>query len=214
MMAVLAIVLTATAATAQVTISGGLGWSGGYGIGDASADLRTNAAGVSPPPFTLFEVDSRMAASPGFEVRGGFPITRDLMVEGGAQFARRRLSFRISRDAEAPSQTFEGESLQHFVFDAAVLWRVPRIPYTRLRGFAMGGVGYLRQLHQDRTRVESGQIYYLGGSARYWLRGLPESHRSMGVRGDLRVNLKRNGIDFANETRVYPTLLISLFLVL
>jgi hypothetical protein len=208
------VVATATMAEAQVTINGGLGWSGGYGIGGSTAQLRTNATGTNPPPFTLFDVDSRIAPAPGGEVRVGVAIRRRLAVEGGVLFARRHLAFTISGDPEAPGQDFDGESLQHFVFDAGVLWELPVAQQSRFRTFATGGAGYVRQLHQDRTLVESGQVFYLGGAARYWLRGTPESNRSIGVRGDVRFNMRRNGIDFEDQTRLYPTAALSLFLVL
>jgi opacity protein-like surface antigen len=212
--AAVVILVAAADATAQVTISGGLGWSGGYGIGDAAAQLRTNAPGSTPSPFTLFNVDSRITPSPGGELRVGVPVAARFTIEGGALFARRRLSFNIAGDPEAGAQEFAGESLQHYVFDAGVLWELPVARQSRARTFASAGAGYLRQLHQDRTLVESGQVYYLGGGARYWLRGRPNAGRSLGLRGDLRVNLRRNGIDFGNETRVYPTFSMLMFLAL
>jgi hypothetical protein len=125
--------------------------------------------------------------------------------------SRRALAFSISGDPEATAQEMAGESLQHFVFDAGVLWELP-IRAARVRTFASGGAGYLRQLHQDRTLVKSGQVYYFGGGARYWLRGRPESSRSLGLRGDLRLNLRRNGIEFEDRTRLYPTLSLLMFL--
>jgi hypothetical protein len=205
------VVGTASAAHAQVTINGGLGWSGGYGIGDATAQLRTNATGTTPPPFTLFNVDSRIDPAPGAEFRVGVAITPRVAIEGGALFARRRLAFSISGDPEVAPQDLDGENLQHYVFDAGVLWELPVARRSRFRTFASGGGGYVRQLHQDRTLVESGQVYYLGGAARYWLRGGPVSNRSFGVRGDVRLNLRRNGIDFDNESRFYPTVSLTLF---
>jgi hypothetical protein len=33
------------------------------------------------------------------------------------------------------------------------------------------------------------------------------------LRGDVRFNVRRNGIDFEDETRRYPTVALSLFLV-
>ena len=209
--ALMALALSAPAANAQISIGGGLVWSGGYDLGGASAQLRTNAAGATPPPFTLFHVDSRIAPAPGGEFRVGVEIGR-LTVEGGASVARRQLGFSISGDPETGAQHFDGESLQHFVFDAGLLWELPVIRAPRLRTFAAGGAGYLRQLHQDRTLVQSGQVYYLGGGARLWLRGRPESNRSIGVRGDVRLNLRRHGIDFADEARIYPTLSLLMFL--
>ena len=204
---------TAVGAHAQVTINGGLGWSGGYGIGDSTAQLRTNATGTTPPPFTLFNVDSRIGPAPGGEVRVGVGVSRRLAIEGGVLFARRRLSFSISGDPESTAQDVDGESVQHFVFDGGLLWELPVARQSRFRTFATGGAGYVRQLHQDRTLVESGQVFYLGGAVRYWLRGTADSSRSLGLRGDVRLNLRRNGIDFENETRTYPTVSLSVFLV-
>jgi hypothetical protein len=206
--------MIADVAQAQVTINGGVGWSGGYDIGGSTAQLRTNAPGSTTPPFRLFDVDSRMSPSPGGEVRVGVALPRDFTLEGGVLFARRRLAFRISGDPETTAQQLGGETLQHYVFDAGLLWELPLRRATRVRMFAGGGAGFLRQLHQDRTLVETGEIYYAGGGARYWLRGLPDSSRSLGLRGDVRFNLRRNGIDFDDRMRMYPTVSVLMFLVL
>lgn len=206
--------VVADVAQAQVTINGGVGWSGGYGVGDATAQLRTNAPGSTTPPFRLFDIDSRITPSPVGEVRVGVALPRDFTLEGGVLFARRRLAFRISGDPETTAQQLGGETLQHYVFDAGLLWELPLLRDTRARLFAGGGAGYLRQLHQDRTLVETGEIYYAGGGARYWLRGLPDSSRSLGLRGDLRFNLRRNGIDFDDRLRMYPTVSVLMFLTL
>lgn len=201
-------------ADAQVTISGGPAWLGGHPIGTSTAQLRTNAPGAAPPPFTLFTIDSRIAPSVAGEVRVGVEITPRLSVESGAAFARRRAPFSIGGDPEAGSQALEGESLQHYVFDAGLTWELRRPRGTRLRTFVLGGGGYFRQLHQDRTLVESGQLYYAGAGAKSWLWHRPDSSRSLGVRGDVRVNVRRNGIDFENKTRLYPSVSLLLFLAL
>ena len=204
----------AAGASAQVTVSAGGGWAGGHPVGSATATLRTNAPGPAPPPFTLFAVDSRMAPAPMGEARVGVALTRRLTVEGSAAFARRRLAFAVSGDPEAPAQSFTGESLQHYQFDAGLAWHLPIRRVRRVMPFVSGGGGYLRQLHQDRTLVKSGQVYYAGGGARYWLRGGPEAPRSVGLRGDLRVTVKRRAIEFENRTRMYPTLSLHLFVSL
>jgi hypothetical protein len=201
-------------AQAQVTVNGGLGWSGGHDVGAATATLRTNAPGATPPPFTLFNVDTRMEPSPGGEVRVGVAIGSRFTIEGGALLARRQLAFSITGDRESSAQQFEGETVHHYVFDAGLQWELPVARGPRLRTFAGGGAGYLRELHQDRTLVESGQVYYFGGGMRYWLRGRPESSRSLGLRGDVRLNLRRNGIDFDDRTRLYPTVSLLMFLAL
>ena len=201
-------------ADAQVTVSGGASWLGGHPIGSATAQLRTNAPGASPPPFTLLSVDARIAPSVAGEARVGVAITPRLTVEGGAVFGRRRMPLSISGDPEAAPQELEGESLHHYVFDAGLAWELRRPRRPRLRTFVVGGAGYLRQLHQDRTLIESGQLYYAGGGAKYWLRHRPDSSRSLGLRGDVRLNVRRKGIDFENKARLYPSLSLSLFMAL
>jgi hypothetical protein len=203
--------LFADAAQAQVTINGGLGWSGGYDIGRSSAQLRPNSPGATAPPVTFFSVDSRIAPSPGGEVRVGVAITPRFSVEGGVLLANRRLAFAVSGDPESAAQRLDGETLHQYVFDAGVTWELPVLRRSRVQTFASGGAGYLRQLHQDRTLVETGQVYYVGGGARYWLRGRPTSSRSLGVRGDLRLNIRRRGIDFENRARTYPTVSLLMF---
>ena len=201
----------AEVAHAQVTINGGLGWSGGYDIGRSSAQLRPNSPGATAPAVTLFNVDSRIAPSPGGEVRVGVAISPRFAVEGGVLLANRRLAFAVSGDPESAAQQFDGETLHQYLFDAGVTLELPVLRHHRVRTFASGGAGYLRQLHQDRTLVETGQVYYVGGGARYWLRGRPASSRSLGLRGDLRLNVRRRGIDFENRTRTYPTASLLMF---
>jgi hypothetical protein len=208
---ILSAVAFASRAEAQVTIDGGVNWLGGYGIGASSAELRTNAPGPSPPPFTLFDVDSRMTSAPGGEIRVGVDFG-GWTVEGSAAYARRRLAFSVGNDAEAAAAAFDGESVQTYEFGGGVTFELPYPSAARLRSFAGAGASYLRQLHQDRTLVETGRVFYAGIGARYWLWGRPASPRSAGVRGDLRLNVRRGAVDFQDETRTYPSLSLLLFL--
>jgi hypothetical protein len=201
----------AAGVSAQVTLSAGAGWAGGHPVGSATATLRTNAPGPAPPPFTLFAVDMRMTPAPVGEARVGVAVTRRLTVEASAAFARRRLALAISGDPEAPAQALAGESVQHYQFDAGVVWHLPIRRAHRVMPLVTAGGGYLRQLHQDRTLVRTGQVYYAGGGARYWLRGGPDAARAVGLRGDLRVHVKRRGIEFEDRARMYPTLSLHLF---
>jgi hypothetical protein len=81
----------------------------------------------------------------------------------------------------------------------------------RMAPFVSGGAAFLRQLHEDRTMAETGQIYYAGGGARYWLRGGHGAGRAYGLRGDARMNFRRQGIDFEDQMRIYPTFSLSVF---
>lgn len=195
----------------RLVLDGGVVWSGSYAIGDSTAQLRGNAAGASPPPFTLFSASSEVGSVASAVARVGFTLTPRLVIEGGATFGMPRVHVAISQDPEASQQQLEGEQLKQYLFDAAVVWHLPMGWGARMRPFIIGGGGYLRQLHEERTLVETGQVYYGGFGARYWFRGGSGARRAIGVRGDIRANLRRGGIDFEDQTRIFPTLAVHLF---
>ena len=195
----------------RLVLDGGVMWSGSYAIGDRSAQLRGNAAGSSPPPFTLFSATSEVGPTASAIVRVGFTLTPRLVIEGGGAFGMPRVRVAIAQDAEAGQQQLEGEQLQQYLVDAALVWHLPMRWGTRLRPFIIGGGGYLRQLHEERTLVETGQIYYGGVGVRYWFHGGAGATRGFGMRGDVRANVRRDGIDFEDKTRVFPTVAVHLF---
>jgi hypothetical protein len=153
------------------TIDGGLVWSGSYGIGDAAAQLRGNGPGASPPALTLFTAKSRITSVTAPELRIGFAVTPRTAVEFGAALTRPRVGVAIGGDAEAPSQQLAGEKLEQYLFGGGITWQLPIRVSARLAPFVSGGAAFLRQLHEDRTLAETGQVYYAGGGARYWLHG-------------------------------------------
>jgi opacity protein-like surface antigen len=196
----------------RVTVNAAITWLGGYDIGGSAAQLRGNATGATAPPFTLMTSDSHFSSAAAPEIRVGFSLTPRLTLEGGASWSRPRVGVRIFGDAEAASQELPGEELQQYVFDGGVSWQLPIDLGCRLAPFATGGAGYLRQLHEDRTFAETGRIYYAGGGARYWLRGGHGNVMPIGLRGEFRVNLRRDGIDFEDKMRAYPTFSVFLFI--
>lgn len=195
----------------RVVFDGGIVWSGSYAIGDLDAQLRGNGTGAAPPPVTWFTASSEVGSAASAIARIGFTLSPSLMVEGGAVFGMPRISTSIRGDAEAAQQELEGEQLQEYLFDGALVWQLPMRMGSRARAFVLGGAGYLRQLHEERTMVETGQVYYTGVGARYWLRGGSGTTRSLGLRGDVRANWRSGGIDFEDKSRVYPTLAVHLF---
>jgi hypothetical protein len=198
----------------RFVLDGGVVWSGGYSIGDVDADLRSNATGSTPPPFRLFSASSEVGGAPGVIARIGFSLTPQVVIEGGGSFGMPRIRTDISQDTETGSQQLEGEELKQYVIDGALVWHLPLRLGPRLRPFVLGGAGYLRQLHEERTLVETGQIYYGGIGARVWFRGGNGMDRSFGLRTDLRANFRRGGIDFDDKARVFPSLAVNLFLTL
>ena len=196
----------------HVTVSGGVSWSGSYSIGDATAALRSNAPGAAPAPFSLFNTKSTIDHTAGVVVRAGVALTRSVTLEGSGSFSRPSLSTEIGQDVEQAVAAVATESLQQFVIDAGVAWYLPVRLGSRARWFASGGGGYLRQLHQGRTLVETGRVFYAGTGVNVWLRGGYGPTKSLGVRGDARINWRSDGIEFESKTRAFPTLTLCAFI--
>lgn len=196
----------------HVTIGAAAAWSGGYDIGDATAQLRGNGPGTSPPPFTLFTAKSRITTAVAPMLKVGLALSRSVAIEGTATYLRPRIAVSISEDAEAPSQELPGEKLQQYQFEAGLTWQLPVRLGAHMAPFVSAGGGYLRQLHEDRTLAETGQLYHAGIGARYWVRGGGRASKAFGFRGDVRMNFRRHGIDFENTMRTYPTMSFSAFI--
>ena len=74
-----------------------------------------------------------------------------------------------------------------------------------------GGAGYLRQLYDERTLVETGRIYHAGGGVRVWLSGGDGQRRSLGIRSDVRATWRQDGVEFEGKTRVWPSVTAMIF---
>ena len=196
----------------HVAISGGLNLAGGYPIGDATADLRGNGLGGSPPSFTLFRAESSVEAAAGGELRVGFGLSRNVAIEVGVGYSSPDIRTALSQDAEADAITIDAEQLAQYVIDVGATWQLPRpVIAARVRPFVTGGAGYLRQLYDERTLVETGRIYYLGGGVRAWLRGGDGRRRSLGIRSDVRATWRQDGVEFEEKTRLWPSVTAMIF---
>jgi hypothetical protein len=85
-------------------------------------------------------------------------------------------------------------------------------PSNRIVPFVGGGVGYLRQLHDGRTLVETGSAYHLGGGADMILRSAAQGVvKSVGIRADARAELRSGGVAFDDGTHAAPSFGVQLF---
>lgn len=197
----------------RVSVAGGVSWTGGYGIGDATADLRGNAAGASAPPFTLFRASTAVDGVAGVDARVTWTLTRSLAVEGAVGYARPRITTSITGDPELLADTTLDQSrLAQYTVDLGATWQVPvALAGGKLRPFVAGGGGYLRQLYDERTLVETGSRYYAGGGVRYFFRGGDGTRRAMGLHGDVRMVWRKDGVEFEGRTRRMPAVALLLF---
>ena len=182
----------------HIELSGGAGVIGGATLGSRDADQRTP---TPDQPFRLFTTSSRMAQAPMFDVRIGVALSARYAVEGHLGYGRPELQTELSSDAEnAPSITAV-ERVDQYLIDGGVLvhfggW-APGV-----RPFVTAGGGYLRQVHEGRVVVETGQLFYAGGGIKYGLTSRRDGFvRAIGLRGDVRLNVLSGGIKVDEAVR-------------
>ena len=139
-------------------------WIGGAGLGSADANLRAN--NVTPTPFRLFSTETDAAGAPGLDARVAYWLARAFAIEAGFVRVRPELRTRVTADAEGAPAVTVAERIDQYFVDVGVVWLLERFAVGGLVPFVSGGAGYLRQLHEGRTFVETGQVYEFGGGVR------------------------------------------------
>jgi hypothetical protein len=194
----------------RLSVAIGATLTGSYPLGDLTATLRRNAIGA-PPPYTLLKAESELERATGLDARVTFAATRTLAFEVGATYATPQLGVTVSEDAEAPGEFRISESVEQYTVEGSVVYHLPVDIGRRLRSYAIGGGGYLRQLHEGRFLVETGSTLHIGGGLQYWLRGGSDNRRPLGARADVRYVRRSGGIDFADTSRSYPAFSVLFF---
>ena len=177
---------TTSAPAGRLQVSVGAGWLGGASFGEQPADLR----GASGNPYRLFESETSLRGTGLFEARGGFALTKRYAIEGRAAMSKPELQTVVSSDAEGSGTFTLVESLDQYIFDGGVLVHLDELDAFGLKPFAIGGFGYVRQLHEEQQLVETGHLFYVGGGVTLPLFSRAQGFiRSVSVRGDLRLNV-------------------------
>jgi hypothetical protein len=208
--------VTARAQTAspplhRLELAGGIGFLGRATLGDANADLRS---GSSTDPYRLFTTSTEQMGVTALDLRAGFDFTRRYGVEAHLLFGHPELHTEISSDAEGAPAITAVERLDQYVIDGGLVVRLGAFRVKGIQPFVTAGSGYLRQLHEGLTVIESGRLFYVGGGVRYMMfarpRGVP---RAGGLRGDARLNMLTGGIEIEDRTRRQPSVSGSFFLL-
>jgi hypothetical protein len=174
------------------------------GLGATTATLTPNQTG-STTPTTYFTTSSRLQTTPGVGLRLGFVVTRGVVVEGGMTYSKPGVRLTVGSDVEgAAAFTSIAERLSEYSFDAGARVHLAGLTFHRGRGrpFVAASAGYLRQLHEGRTVVDSGIVYGAGGGVMYLLRarrvGIFPGVAIQGIslRTDLRWTVAARGYSF------------------
>jgi hypothetical protein len=190
----------------EVTVSGA--WWDGYDLGERRAAI-TGPQTPTGSPVTLFDTRDAIRAGPGAELRLGWRVLRGVYAEATGGLGANTIEARVDGDIEdAPAITVTS-TLTQITIEGGALVEVAsrRLPAGRLVPFVTGGAGYLRQVHEARVLIETGQTFYLGAGVKWHSdaerpRGLVQ--RLVG-RADVRVVSRTEGVDVADERRHYIT---------
>ncbi len=146
----------------RIEVSGGIRWMGPIDFAEVPANETTNGGGTS----ALFRSQMALEGSVGGTATLGVRLSRLLLAEVAAAYNPTDLTTRITSDLEAPNATVDSP-LTQFLVEGGIVAQVPMRRATSVRPFLTAGIGYLRQLNDGRTLVDTGSDYYVGGGLYY-----------------------------------------------
>jgi hypothetical protein len=205
-----AVLVAPGAAAAQprfdVTVSGA--WWDGYDLGQPRAAL-TGPQAPTGSPVTLFDSDVAIRSGPGAEVRLGWRLFHGVYAEATGGLGVNTIEARVHDDIEqAPAMTVSS-TLTQITIEGGALFELPtwRLSGGKLVPFVDGGGGYLRQVHDERVLIETGQTFYAGGGVK-WHAAPVQPHgfvQRLVLRADVRLVSRTGGVDVDDDWRRYIT---------
>jgi len=184
-------------------------WIGRQPLGTKAATETTGAGGST----ALFNTSSDLASAAGIDGRIGVRVTRSVVAEAEASYLKPQLRITISGDVEGAAAVTATETVQQVTIGGGVLWYLTNRAWTRrFAPFVMAGGGYLRQLHDQATLVETGRFYQFGGGATYLLASSRHFHtKGIGARVDVRALIRSKGVAFDGGAKTSPAVGVSAF---
>lgn len=188
----------------------GVSWMGPTSYGSLDASL-TPASGAR---YRLFSTSTELAAAPAFEVRLGRRLTRVIQVDLALGYASPMLTTSISNDAENGAATVASEPMRQISLVAAVVVYVPQWRAgSGVLPFVTGGGGYLRELHEGSTLLQTGGIYHVGAGVMIPLvsRERAGGVKQFGIRADGHLLFRTGGVAMDGVAHTTPALAASVF---
>jgi hypothetical protein len=184
-------------------------WMGHQPLADVTANETTGTGA----PLKIFTASSDLGAARGLEGRVALRVWRSLSAEVDASYARPVLRIAISGDIENAPAATAAETLQQLTVAAGVAWALPgRFATARFAPFALAGGGYLRQMHEGGTLLETGRFYQFGGGVKYLLFTRQSGWlKAIGTRVDVRAIVRTEGVAFDDRGHAAPAVGASAF---
>ena len=213
-LAALGLLLTEATCVAQETdrgrieVSIGIRWIGAVKFGDVPARETTPGGGT----LALFKSSTRLDRSVGGTTTLGVRLSRVLRAELALAYNPTGISSRVMSDAEGVADVTVSEPVTQLLLEGGVLVQPRRWQHGRMRPFLTAGIGYLRQLNDGRTLVQTGQSGYVGGGL-YYVRATarPGRLKATGVRADVRALILRDGVVPEHSGRAAPAVTATVF---
>lgn len=206
--------LGASSASAQtrrggIELAAGVGWFGAITFPPVNA---TEAA-AGDTRRVVFRTQSSLDPSVGVAVRVGVPVASALMLESTLQLNATTLSTQVRADSEGAADITASEPVTQYLIEGGVRFSPSRWHRARLQPFVAAGGGYLRQLNEGQTLVETGNAWYAGGGAHYLLKRSGAGRiKSTGLRVDVRVSVLNRGVALDDGRHAVPVAGGSVFL--
>jgi hypothetical protein len=205
-------VLSATQAHGQVAagrldVSGGLRWNGKTAFAEVDA-TETSPGGQR---LTLFKSRSSLESSAGFETAIGIWLTSRFEAEVALIYSPTQVRTDVTADYEAAQPLAVTEPIKQFIIQGGLVVPLGMLASGRITPFVSGGGGYLRQLHDGQTLIQTGAPDYAGGGVNILLRSGTGWIKTTGVRADLRAQFLTAGVAPDGGTHAVPAAGASLF---
>ena len=189
-------------------VGAGVEWLGSAAFGSASATETTGGGGSS----ALFMTSTTLKSAIGFQAHVGVRISNRLEVQAIGAVSRPTLSTTISGDIETSDTVTATEDIRQYIIGGGVLWYVPIRRSPKITPFVTGNVAYLRQLHETRTLVETGQLYRVSGGIKYLFKSRSGSIiKGYGLRAEGGFAVRVHGVAFDGSAQYSPWVAASLF---
>ncbi|MGE0449233.1 MAG: hypothetical protein AB7Q29_06570 [Vicinamibacterales bacterium] len=208
----LAVLMSAEYAHAQgppgrVDVAGGVRMIGGIPFASIASEQTTREG-----TRALFQTATSLERSFGPIATVGVRFAGIFRIEGTFGYNNARLVTRITADQEEADDAEANAPVRQFLFEGGVAVEARRWQAGPLVPFASGGLGYLRQLYDGRTLVETGHSSYVGGGV--LLERVPSARgfvKATGLRVDVRATRVRDGVISDGASHWAPALMAQVF---
>jgi hypothetical protein len=189
-------------------VSGGIRWIGPVDFGAVPANETAPGGGTR----ALFTSTTTLDASVGGTATVGVRLSKAFRAELAVAYNPTSMTSHITGDAEVVGNVAVDAPVSQFLIEGGIVAQLRRWQRGRVSPFLTAGAGYLRQLNDGRTLVDTGQGYYLGGGF-YYVResAKPRALKARGARVDVRALALHGGVAPDDAYHWVPAVTASVF---